>query len=38
VSIGFQGASLRLKDWQEMVNDLGARRINVTIKNSVRHI
>jgi hypothetical protein len=34
VSFGFKGASLRLKDWQGIVNDLGDRKINVTISDS----
>jgi|GEM_PF-3007719 hypothetical protein len=34
-SIGFNGSSLKLIDWQEMVNDLSAKKITGTISKSV---
>lgn len=34
-SMGFRAASLKLKDWQGIVDDLGARRINVTVGESM---
>jgi hypothetical protein len=33
-SMGFKSASLNLKDWQALVNDLGGRKIAVTVSAS----